>query len=342
MLQRIVCIFAVWISATAFADSVTPSEITVADWIESELRLAKSPPSEPFDFSYSIEWFIPAHSSTPTTVEDHRIWYAEPALWRHNIDRAPSERIAFWDRAFTAEEAWSLVPGGIDIMRPGVGVPLGSDVTHHGGVVLADLAAFFHGALAISMVHELDRSSVTVESGGHWSAVLTAPEFRPIRVEGRWDAANNRGFATGSRHMEPPRNADEFNRTIVSEQWEFDAGVSRWIAPSVRDSLGDKTTKHFRLKHVRSTDRAALQVLVSTPSEGKPDPIRGALALAQVRDFRPESRTLKTVGQAGSTVAPIPGLPPPQSTSGSLRILGYITAGLLLGVLVALRLRRAW
>jgi hypothetical protein len=323
---------------------VTPSVNTVADWIESELRLVKSPPSEPVEISYAIEWFHPAHASTPTTVEDHRIWYAEPALWRHNIDRGPSERMAFWDRAFTPDEAWGLAPGGIDIMRPGVGVPPGNDVTHNGGIVLGYLEVFLHGALAISSTaHELDRSSVAVEGGRLWSAVLTAPELRAIRVEGRWDAANNRGFATGSRHIEdPPRNADEILRTIVSEQWEFDAGVSRWIAPTVRDSLGDKTTRLFRLKEIRSTDRAALRKLVVTPSAGTPDAIRGLVAIVQIRDFRPDRRTIETVGPEGSTVAPIPGLPPPQSSSGVLRILGYVTAGVLLAVLVALRLRRAF
>lgn len=126
--------------------------------------------------------------------------------------------------------------------------------------------------------------------GDKWSASYVRPELT-IEYHGTWAKDLGRGFIDGYR-ITASSDSDDIGKELVCEQWENVAPVG-WVARRVIDrNKSGEPNREYQFTGATEVSDIAFDEATALPTAGGADPIRGAITVSRVFDFRPGIKAL--------------------------------------------------
>lgn len=240
----------------------------------------------------------------------------------------------FFDSVFSEKLLWSMNPVQVNLVDPARGHPdhvhLGSlptSVWHACGFMASGGLHLWshHGAhiTALSKAGPLYRAELASGDGA----------MRGV-VEFDWDSISGLGRV----HAQSMVDSSTSNGagSWVIEDWTWNEDLGRWVAMKwTSRKPGTLIDIQWRVKHVERITAAQVQAAVTPPAFGRPDPIRGEVAL--LVDYRNDPR-----GRVSSLVAGVDvpeGTRAPSTYTGRARLFVAAAAGCIVLLLVILRFR---
>lgn len=289
----------------------------VIDWLKTEMQSIASDPASPFELVYEVSMppaelrrranellskappppMHPLRAQAAQLMQlakreeigptRKRCYFFDGELWRFNSDYGAAGSIRVVDVAMSADVSWRRTSEGlllVDTSNPSVAPS--QDVNTYASVMRGEISLALYGALGFCSGYQLDDSTVAVAPDGTWKAVLRAPQFPMISIEGAWDASLKRGFASRATAGSP---TDKTRRSVESSSWMSDPATGMWWAARVRDDLTTPDTtvlREFHFMELTSTDRRTVEEVARPPSAEDGDAVRGQASITYVNDAR--------------------------------------------------------
>lgn len=266
------------------------------------------------------------------------LWLMGPGRWRRS-ESMPGDTPILSDVVVSPESMWLMTPGALNLLEPGVSPPPGKD--------LASLEDDVRRTLRLVLVGNLGLGAAGGASPGDTSQVGSALRMSVRSDSGLQTEYTISGSAEGvgpvvaeyARVGGPRVAADHVDRYRYLE-WRRIDGLPLPVASRIERLDGlDRVSEVWTIDVRPITDRE-FRVVAQPPAADGHDPLRGAVTVRSVFDYRSRSRTVTTITEAGSVSVPMSadmlGHQPPLG----LRTIGWIGAGVLVALLLGIRIAR--
>jgi hypothetical protein len=285
------------------------------------------------------------------------LWVGGPRTWRYsktplhsgeeiNVDVGVDGSSAWTladDRALNVIDATTQPPSGHDIMS------VATDVRHHINAIVFGRLDILNALEPRAEPIELQKGDeekksafrLTIRAGkGNQVAIADCNWIQSDEVESaggvghiRRLAVRGTGFASGK-----PITMD-----FVFSDWRYEPALQRWIAWRAEERRDGGAQRSWKVLEVVSVSEEDITALTSVPRSGRIDPVRGAVELTSVSDFRAGVRSdVVTDVDSGEAKTVVSTIPTQETSRGSTRSpLGWIVlAAAVSATFVVLWIRR--
>lgn len=345
-------------------------EKAIQQWIQTERAAAEASPNIPFvHMSWREESFVP--NANPAELErlraevagkpDHPklrllermesqlrgnpkhvevdYWSDHSGRWR--CSRAEPGPIPYVDQTARLDSSWVLTPVQLTLMPPS-GVRSEFDLGPTLNRIRRLSGFFLYGGLHLGHGADVTVTSMRMVDRSAWSANLHIVDRYDAQLSGQWDPMSARGFIRQITLDPPPGSPEEYSHWSIDD-WTFHPEVDRWAAHRVeqRDRSGQLVLRLSLLAVDRISPEQFESIAAIPPVDGI-DALRGAIAVSQVLDLRPESAG--AMARQDGALRPLPldsqlvkDAMGRSRVNSRLRIIGWITLASLVVLLVTVR-----
>lgn len=270
-------------------------------------------------------------------VVNCEIFLGPDSQWRWNRTFEYPTARQFLDVAVSRANDWIIWPGFVTISDHTIAPPSGHDVTTQTGPLLRDVRLLRFGGLYADPKH-FTVTGASLESG-RWRITIASDAGHRLQVRARWDDTLARGLVEHAESW-PAKATSPSASWDVGEWKEFGPGL--FFASDIKESMpgSEIPARTLSFTGLSACDAARFAELVSAPTIGGADPIRGLIAPEVLYDYRPGSTLAIERRTDGSWVQMRPPGLPPEGAGLALKWIGWGALGVVVVTLAALRVRR--
>lgn len=190
---------------------------------------------------------------------------------------------------------------------------------------------------------------IVKRQGNAWTLTMrnvVAGQSIEAHASGTWDEAQKVGTVDPIVYKSHGEGGSPGGFTLEAADWAFRGEPARWTAGTVTERrLTNELDRRVKFQSLRAISTSDLQAALTVPEASGTDVLRGPSRFTAVEDHRssaPVVRLSTPGGWVEQSLADARGASEQQRSRDRLRVVGWVLAGVIVGALVLIRVRRGF